>query len=147
MPLTRFSANTETGVNWSITRSNRNVSTIAKPPTSSGSSAATSPRKNQNESNSSSGSASSSARSRSLVVRSFSSWLVSATPPKRTPIPASCPASGGLASAARARAIAVDPSGIVANAASTAVSWPSRESKSVPAPPPAPARPPVPARQ
>ncbi len=78
MPLTRFSANTEIGVNWSISRSPRNASTIAKPPTSSGSSAATRPRKNQNDNSSRSGNASSSARARSLVVRSLSSWLMSA---------------------------------------------------------------------
>ncbi len=128
MPLTRFSANTEIGVNWSITRSARNVSTIANPPTSNGNSAATRPRKNQNDSNSSSGNASSSARARSLVVRSLSSWVVSAYPPKRTLIPASCAPNGGFESAMRTREIAVVASGVLANAASTTVSRPSRES-------------------
>src|ERR1700691_3692084 len=107
MPLTRFSAKTEIGVIWSIRRNTRNVITIAKPPTSSGSSAATRPRKNQYDSRSSTGEASSSARASSLVVSSLSSWLIRATPPKRTLIPASFAFAGGLERATRTRPIAV----------------------------------------
>ena len=74
MPVTRLTANTDNPRTWSIRRSSRNVSTIAKPPTSSGSAAAISPRKTQKESSSRIGIANASARLRSDAVRSLISW-------------------------------------------------------------------------
>ena len=69
MPVTRLTAKIDSPANWSIRRSSRNVITIAKPPTSSGSAAATRPRKTQKESSSRIGKANISARARSEVVR------------------------------------------------------------------------------
>ncbi len=52
MPVTRLTAKIESPSTWSTRRNSRNVSTIAKPPTSSGSVAAIRPRKTQKESSS-----------------------------------------------------------------------------------------------
>lgn len=128
MPLMRLSAKIDSGVNRSITRSPRNASRIARPPTSDGSRAATTPLKNQKESSSKIGTPNISARARSWVVRSFSSLEVSAKPPKCTAMPDVCSLAGGRESALRTRGIARVASSAVANAASRTVFLPSAES-------------------
>ena len=86
MPVTRFTAKIDRPATWSISRSSRNVITIAKPPTSSGSAAATRPRKTQNESSSRIGKANISARLRSedrAVVDLAEGDVVAAQPGRR----------------------------------------------------------------
>jgi len=65
MPVTRLSANTDRSAKLEMIRSAKNVATIATPPSSGGSRAATSERKNSSESRKMNGNASSSARARS----------------------------------------------------------------------------------
>jgi hypothetical protein len=91
--VTRLSAKTDRLMNSAAIRSPRKVSTIARPPMSGGSSAATRLRKNHSESRNSSGSASNSARARSLPTVLPTSCCATADPPTFTP---GCPLKAAI---------------------------------------------------
>jgi hypothetical protein len=82
--VTRLSANTEMSAKLATTRSTKNVATIARHPSSGGSRAATSERKNNSESRKMNGAASSSARARSLPACELTCALAIASPPSLT---------------------------------------------------------------
>ena len=82
--MTRLSANTDRCIASLTPRSVRKVRTIASPPTSGGSAAATRLRKNHSASRNSSGKASSSAPFRSSDTIRFAAREAAADPPSRT---------------------------------------------------------------
>ena len=83
--MTRLSAKIETEVISPATRSITSVPTIARPPTSSGSIAATRLRKKSSERTNRNGNANSSARRRSLSTWALTCFWATAEPPTVTP--------------------------------------------------------------
>ena len=77
-------ANTDRSKKLETIRNAKNVARIARPPSSGGSSEATSERKNSSESRKMNGNASSSARARSLLTCVLACALAIADPPSST---------------------------------------------------------------